>query len=122
MPEAWCKIVDLRHIGRPNSSYPPPHSPLTSLGLFWGFRNLLLVEHIYSAEDSCLIPGWASQNHNHMIHLSHPPNERFVIHISFRSGDPRTLTYPTDLILRSDRPDDIYLPSVTFSDRNGLVS
>ena len=117
MPEAWCQIVDLRDVGKhsfPVFTFPVP---------FWLYLgasvlNLIIAIHVSSAEGSCLIPGWASQNHNHMIHLSRPPNERFVIHISFRSGDLRTLTYPTDLILRSDRPDDLrchFFPSERFS-------
>jgi len=103
MPEAWCQIVDLRDIGMPNLfvfASPFPFGVGDSIYRL-PVPNLTLVKHIFSAEDSYLIPGWINQNHSHMMRLSHPPNERFVIGISC-SGGPRALTYPTDLILRSD--------------------
>ena len=112
-----AKLLTYGTLVSTTSLYSPfPFGFLAFLGA--SVLNLTIVEHVPSAEGSCLTPGWASQNRNHMIHLSLPPNERFVIHIPFRSGDPRTLTYPTDLILRSDRPDDLrchFFPPERFS-------
>lgn len=75
-------------------------------GGFFSVLNLTLVEQISSAEGSSLIPGWVNQSRSCMMGLR-PPNERFVVHTSFVSDDPLTLTQQTYLILRSDRPDNL---------------
>lgn len=65
--------------------------------------NLTLAEQTSSAEVSWLIHGWVNRNRNSMPNLSRPPsrppNERYLLQISFRSGD---LT-PTHHSIRSDR-------------------
>ena len=113
-----AKLLTYGTLVSTTSLYSPSPSPFGFI-LGASVLNLTVTEHVPSAEGSCLIPGWTSQNHNHMSHPSRPPNERFVIHIFFRSGDPRTLTYPTDLILRSDRPEN---PRYRFFLSERLVS
>ena len=53
--------------------------------------NLTLVKQTSSAEVSWPIHGWVNQNHNSMMDLSRPPNERSVLQISFRQVTNSTI-------------------------------
>ena len=80
--------------------------------------NLTLVKQTSSAEVSWPIHGWVNQNHNSMMDLSRPPNERSVLQISFRPGDQ--LNHST-YFLRSDRSGNHCPPSLLLF-RMDLVS